>query len=95
MNTPHIYGTQTESTHLLRSKIEDIDAISQSGLSRVCAIARLASIALESPGGDKHIGDVTTALSAIRAIAMDVHDCINAEAETVGCNHKSPNPSHS
>ena len=89
MNTPHVYGTQTESTQLLRNKIEEIDAISQQGLSRVCAIANLASLVLKAPGGDKHIDDVTTALSAIRAIAVEVHDCINSQAEAVGCNYKS------
>lgn len=74
----------------LEAVVYDIDAISQSGFDRIEAIATLISISLESPAGyfPKHIGTISHAMDAIRAIAEDASECINARAENVECNYE-------
>lgn len=69
----------------LHDLIVTLDAISQGGLSEIEAIARLALHRLESPAHHCGLADVATALIAIRARASDTQNCINAEAERVGC----------
>ncbi len=71
----------------LRGKITDIDALSQSGFSQIESIAQLALIALQTPEGYRCIDDIYVALEAIRHKAQDIQNCINSEAENVGCNY--------
>ncbi|AST27437.1 hypothetical protein [Ralstonia pseudosolanacearum] len=81
--TPHAEDTQD-----LRYTINTIDAMSQSGFSEIAAIAGLALSRLETPEGYLHLEDIAYALQAIRNKARDIENCINAEAESVGCNYK-------
>lgn len=57
---------------------------------RVCQIAAIASLALlsmEVPD-DFHLrSELAYALSAIRGKAQEIENCINSEAERVGCNY--------
>ena len=80
------------STHTstdLQSTIESIDSLSQYGFSRISSIAKIAIMALESPTQNlKTPENIRNALSAIAGMADDVENCINAEAESVGCDHK-------
>ena len=71
----------------LRNTVEFIDALAQEGFSEICAIAKLALLALESPEGAGHIRSVAHALRAICGKAGDIENCINGEAEAVGCNY--------
>src|ERR1700730_3630776 len=72
----------------LRNSIELMDSLSSTGLSEISAIARLALIALESPMGYQHPEIIANALRAIWGKADDIQNCINAEAESVGCNYR-------
>lgn len=83
---------QTQSTPAvdaknLREAIQNIDALSQDGFSEIAAIAGLALSRLEMPEGLLHLEDVAYALQAIRGKAQDTKNCINGEAESVGCNY--------
>ncbi|MDB0569815.1 hypothetical protein LBW59_03380 [Ralstonia solanacearum] len=83
---------QTQSTPAvdaknLREAIQNIDALSQDGFSEIAAIAGLALSRLEMPEGLLHLEDVAYALQAIRGKAQDIKNCINGEAESVGCNY--------
>jgi hypothetical protein len=83
--------TQTvhnEDTQQLRYTINTIDAMSQNAFSEIAAIAGLALSRLETPEGLLRLEDIAYALQAIRSKAHDIENCINAEAESVGCNYK-------
>ena len=73
----------------LQSAVESIDSLSQYGFSRISSIAKIAIVALESPTQNlKTPENIRNALSAIAGMADDIENCINAEAESVGCDHK-------
>lgn len=74
----------------LRSVITDMDALSQSGFSNISAMAKLAIHWLESPDKSKHTEVVAQALKMIWYRADDIENCINSEAENVGCNWQDP-----
>ena len=71
----------------LRSAISDMDCMSQSGVSSIAAITKLAPAALENPMTCNDIDSIAAALESIRSTAMDVENCINATAEGVGCHY--------
>jgi hypothetical protein len=71
----------------LCATIINMDALSQEGFSEIASIASLALLGLEAPGGRRHIDDVINALKAIRGKAYDIKDCIDNEAENVGCKY--------
>lgn len=71
----------------LRNVVEFIDSLSQGGFSEISSIARLALSRLEAPDGYRHLDDIANALSAIMDKADDIQNCINSEAERVGCNY--------
>ncbi len=73
----------------LRATIRDIDALSQEGFSQISAIASLALLAMKDDPARNAV-DVEHALRVICGKANDIEDCINAEAERVGCNHVNP-----
>jgi hypothetical protein len=75
-------------TQKLREAIESMDAMSQSGFSEIAAFAGLALSRLETPEGWLNLEDIAYALQAIRSKAQDIENCINWEAEQVGCNYK-------
>lgn len=80
-------STQVHSTRDMRAVINTIDSLSQEGFSSIAAIASLALLAMEksSVGNTEN---VIQALRTIRGKALEIENCINAEAETVGCNYK-------
>ncbi len=69
----------------LRSSINAIDSLSQDGFSEISVIARLALVAMESKRGYSSV-DLALALQAIWKKAEDFENCINCEAENLGCN---------
>lgn len=75
----------------LRSTIQGMDALSQEGFTHIASIASLAMLALEA-GGIKTPAqeDVYQALQVISGKAQDIENCINSEAENVGCNYIDP-----
>lgn len=71
----------------LQNAITDMDALSQSAFSEIAAIARLAVKALEADANNSLINvDIIHAFNAIQCKADDVQNCINYQAEEVGCN---------
>ncbi|UJO99392.1 MAG: hypothetical protein LZF64_09260 [Nitrosomonas sp.] len=44
-------------------------------------------MSLRTPSGYRHIDDIATALEAIVYKAQDIQDCVNSQAENVGCNY--------
>ena len=71
----------------LRNTVEFIDCLAQGGFSEISAIARLALAQLERPEGYKHPEVIAHALGAIWGKADEIMNCINNEAEQVGCNY--------
>ena len=77
----------TTDTQTLRDTVEFIDRLSQGGFSEISAIAKLALAQLEHPDGYRHPETIAQALNAILGKAEDVENCINSQAEGVGCNY--------
>ncbi|MFT3905608.1 MAG: hypothetical protein QM718_04815 [Steroidobacteraceae bacterium] len=71
----------------LRNAVEFMDCLSQDGFSEIESIANLALAYLETPAGYRHLDNIAHALLAIRNKASETENCINCEAEKVGCNH--------
>jgi hypothetical protein len=71
----------------LRDTIQLLDNYSQHGFSQIAAIASLALKSLKIPGEFYASDDIANALEAILEKAEYVEGCINAEAESFGCNY--------
>lgn len=71
----------------LKSVINLIDGLAQSGFSEICSIATLALSYLETPRGHNNYEDIARALMAICDKAEDMEAQINSEAESVGCSY--------
>ncbi|WP_460237724.1 hypothetical protein [Aurantivibrio plasticivorans] len=71
----------------LQETIEVIDSLSQEGFSTISTIARLALAQLEIPKSYRNTGDIATVLKAICSKAEVIQNCINSEAEQVGCHY--------
>ncbi len=74
----------------LRSTVHDMDFLSQEGFSEISAIAKLALMAMEHPDGYRHPEIIAHALRSISGKAEDIENCINSEAEEVGCHYRDP-----
>lgn len=75
-------------TELLRSSLKEIDEASQTGLSEIASIARMARLWLESPPSSVvHFEVIRDALSTIWTRAQELESHINLEAEALGCAH--------
>lgn len=83
----HSTHTAKDSCAKLRDVVKEMDCLSQSGLSKIAAVAKLALVRLETPAGHQHIDDIASILELIWGTADDVQNCINHAAETVGCNY--------
>lgn len=80
----------SEEISRLQSAITDMDALSQEGFSEIAAIARLTLRAMEAPSTTTRDNeDIAQALRTIWGKADDIQNCINCEAENVGCNWMS------
>ena len=71
----------------LRDTVNVMDCLSQGGFSEIAAIASLALRSLENSEGYRNRDDIAAAFAAIRGKAQDIGNCINSEAESVGCNY--------
>lgn len=80
-------GTSGPNAASLRMTVENIDNLSQDGFSQISATAQLALRWLETPKGCGDLEVIAQALTAIHAKAEDIQNCINSEAEGVGCNY--------
>lgn len=89
-NTPGESKTDGNDIRKLRGTIEMMDALSQEGFSEIAAIATLALTALEAPQGYNDLESIALAFAAIKRKAEDGKNCINFEAEDIGCNYKAP-----
>lgn len=83
-------SAQSSSASAHARIITDIDSLSQQGFGQIAAIARLALVAMESPETCRHPEYLAHAFEVIWSIAEDVQNCINAQAEEVGCNYIDP-----
>lgn len=71
----------------LRDSIIWMDCLSQNGLSEIASIAKLALSRLETPDGYRNLDDIANALTVISVLAEDTQNCINSQAEDVGCHY--------
>ena len=71
----------------LRCAMEGVDALAQGGLSSIETMARLALARLETPAAYRNMDWLASVLETIAACARDTENCINSEAERVGCNY--------
>lgn len=72
---------------LLKAAITEMDALSQNGFSEIAAIANLALLALEHRDAPHRMEHIAYAFSAICGVAECAENCINSQAEEVGCNY--------
>lgn len=77
----------TTDARAIRCALEDIDAQAQGGFSSIETLARLALAHLESPAAYRHMDWLAVILETIASRASDTQNCINSEAERVGCNY--------
>ena len=79
------------SVEKLSTAINNMDSLSQQGFSEISSIARLTIAAMESPTISVKTSndDVLHILQVIWGIANDIENCINVEAEGVGCHYVS------
>ena len=87
MAVENLRPPDTPAVEDLRTTIKEIDALSQEGFTHIASIANLAMLALEAGGAQEY---VYQALQVISGKAHDIENCINAEAEHVGCNYINP-----
>lgn len=88
MSVENLKPTHTPAVEDLRTTIKGIDALSQEGFTHIASIASLAMLALEDGGINTPVQeDVYQALQVISGKAQDIENCINSEAENVGCNY--------
>ncbi|WP_426110419.1 hypothetical protein [Massilia sp. PWRC2] len=73
--------------HQFRAVVVDMDAMAQSGFSKISSIARMALAALQGPPRPREDSDIINVLKAIWHIADDIENCINSRAEDVGANY--------
>lgn len=71
----------------LRTAVQSIDSLSQAGFSEIATIAKFALAWLETPEGYRHTDNIAYALRAIWNTADDIQNCINVQADEVGCGH--------
>ncbi|MCU7836051.1 MAG: hypothetical protein KZQ83_12485 [gamma proteobacterium symbiont of Taylorina sp.] len=77
-------NTKNNDAKRLQRAITDMDALSQEGFSKIEGTSNLAVKALEQ---SRQSDDELNAFKAISGIAIDLMNCINCEAEEVGCHY--------
>lgn len=87
MATQTTTTTEADQIQKLRNTVNLVDCLAQGGFSQISAIARLALAQLEHPDGYRHPELIAEALNAIWYKAEEVENCINSQAEMVGCNY--------
>lgn len=74
----------------LRDAITSMDGFAQSAFSQIASMASLALLALEQPSAYANgtgMDRIAHVLESIKGMAHDMENCINATAESVGCNY--------
>ncbi|HEX5806107.1 MAG TPA: hypothetical protein VFY31_07210 [Macromonas sp.] len=89
MDTAQTTQTIQKQIDRMKESINLMDNFSQDGFSRIEAIARLALLAMETPEGQRDVEVYATAFEAIRAIACDMENLINCEAENSGDHYQN------
>ena len=72
----------------LESAVIEMDGYTQSGCTKIKAIARLTLDAMQTPDAWRNPDNFAHALKAIFDLADALEDCVNVAAEEVGCNFK-------
>lgn len=82
-------STRQPIEHLkhLQNQIRLIDSVSQAGFSQIRAVATVAMRSLETVDGAIDAEALAGVLACIIDKADECENAINAEAESVGCNH--------
>lgn len=76
------------SIDALRSTVELIDSVSQDAFDRIKALCKLTLLAMEQRARPVEMEDLARVLKQIEQAAEEAENCINVEAENVGCNYK-------
>lgn len=71
----------------LQAAITECDELSQEGFGDIGAIARLATLALETREGQRNVEGLARAFEAIWGICSRVVDSISDTAERAGCGY--------
>ncbi len=85
MNTP------STSIEALRETLLLVDSVSQDTFSRIKSLCKVALLAMEQHGRPLDMEDLAQVLRQIEQASDEAENCINAETETVGCNHEDKN----
>ncbi|MDR0215907.1 MAG: hypothetical protein LBJ15_18190 [Comamonas sp.] len=80
-------STAEADTRKLMGAVEFMDGLAQEGFSVIAAVAKLALVSLETPEGHHNLSNIYFALEAIAGKAEEIQNCINHEAEKVGCSY--------
>lgn len=83
-------NTKSDNIEDLRSAVYEMDCLAQHVLSEISAIAKLALLSLETPYVYRNPEIIAQALYAILGSSEGIMNCINSEAENVGCNYTDP-----
>ena len=69
----------------LRHAVELMDCLSQEGFGQIAAMARCAEAFVDQSPGAPQPDTLRQVLRAIRGKADDIQNCINVQADEVGC----------
>lgn len=76
------------SIDALRSTVELLDSVSQETFARIKALCKVTLLSMEQHARPVDMEDVARVLMQIEQAADEAENCINGEAENVGCNYK-------
>lgn len=79
--------TVNSEVKTLRETVTQMDNLSQDGCSEILTIVKFALAWLEKPVAKHNLESLVIALNMIGYKAEDMQNCINLEAEGVGCNY--------
>lgn len=78
----------TPSIERLREKLLLVDSVSQDAFGRIKSLCNVALLAMEQHGHPVDIEDLAQVLKQIDQASDEAENCINSEAESVGCDFK-------
>jgi hypothetical protein len=78
----------TPSIDALRSTLELVDNMSQDAFGRIKSLCKVALIAMEQQSRPVEMEDLAQILKQIEQASEEAENCINVEAESLGCNYK-------
>lgn len=74
----------------LQEAVRSMDASAQRGFGEIASIAMAAAALLETPHGQRNPSDLANLFQTIHALAEEVENQINSEAEKFGCDYVDP-----